>query len=85
LHFVRCLTQKNINIFQCVKNKNLDQSVNEDRQEAGLAPRPAPSRYGAPWRYCAAAQASRNCLFITLPLALRGSGSAVSTIVSGTL
>jgi hypothetical protein len=33
----------------------------------------------------AAADASRNCLFITLPFALRGSGSAVSAIVSGTL
>jgi hypothetical protein len=33
----------------------------------------------------AAAQASRNCRFITLPLALRGSGSVVRSIVSGTL
>ena len=29
--------------------------------------------------------ASRSCRFITLPLALRGSGSVVSAIVSGTL
>lgn len=28
---------------------------------------------------------SRNCRFSTLPLALRGSGSAVITMVSGTL
>ena len=32
-----------------------------------------------------AASASRNCRFITLPLALRGNGSTVSAIVSGTL
>jgi hypothetical protein len=32
-----------------------------------------------------AVHASRNCFFMTLPLALRGSGSAVSAIVSGTL
>ena len=39
-----------------------------------------------PPRYvCPAAQASRSCRFITLPLALRGSGSAVRSIVSGTL
>ena len=35
--------------------------------------------------YGARAMASRNCRFITLPLALRGSGSVVSAIVSGTL
>ncbi len=34
---------------------------------------------------CAAAHASRNCFLITFPLALRGSGSVVSAIVSGTL
>jgi len=35
--------------------------------------------------YCAAAQASRSSFFITLPLALRGSGSEINAIVSGTL
>ena len=35
--------------------------------------------------YARAAHASRNCRFITLPLALRGSGSDVRSIVSGTL
>jgi hypothetical protein len=34
---------------------------------------------------CPAAHASRSCFFMTLPLALRGSGSDVSAIVSGTL
>ena len=34
---------------------------------------------------CAGAQCSRSCRFITLPLALRGSGAVVSTMVSGTL
>ena len=32
-----------------------------------------------------AAHASRNCFFMTLPLALRGNGSAVNATVSGTL
>jgi hypothetical protein len=35
--------------------------------------------------YCAATHASRNSFFITLPLAFRGSGCAVRSIVSGTL
>ena len=64
-----------------------DQSVNT----VGKADRPDPD----PFQYrpehpatgyaCPAAQASRSCRFKTLPLALRGNGSDVSAIVSGTL
>ena len=60
-----------------------DQSVNAAGPRLGplVGPgKPASSPYA-----CPAAQASRNCRFITLPLALRGSGSAVSAMVSGTL
>ena len=53
----------------------------------GRAGRRDPWRQGRPAQpyLCPAAQASRSCRFSTLPLALRGSGSEVSAMVSGTL
>ncbi len=67
-----------------------------DDEATRIAPLAAPTR--DPWLHpgyilslstIAAAKitadASRNCRFITLPLALRGNGSRVSSIVSGTL
>jgi hypothetical protein len=48
-------------------------------------PLPLPPRARQTAYACPAAQASRSWRFITLPLALRGSGSDVSAIVSGTL
>ncbi len=61
------------------RQNQTDQSVNAGRlARADLAPAGLSI-------YCAADHTSRNCRFITLPLALRGSGSEVSSIVSGTL
>jgi hypothetical protein len=59
-----------------------DQSVNPGRPLPGRpgGPEGRDSPYARP-----AAQASRNCRFMTLPLALRGSGCAVRSMVSGTL
>jgi hypothetical protein len=50
----------------------------EDKSKVGSWGPPQTARYTGPI-------ASRNWRFITLPLALRGSGSLVSTMVSGTL
>ncbi len=62
-----------------------DQSVNAVVATAKAASGLFEAARAGPAHACPAAQASRNCRFITLPLALRGSGSAVSAMVSGTL